>query len=199
MTERHSFNGTLDYRFRWYDDSDRRNDSDLRWNFNLSRPVDDDNLRFGMRGRTSYRGDGRYRNDWGAFATYSVGFGANDRLALTGEVRERRYPRGPLRSRTRDIAELTVIWTHSLTNGRTSLSLGGSYAQEWATQERVDGDASILEHSQLGRPLVQRFSRFVLLPRVLGGGVQRRAAVPQHATRTCSWNAATSSCMSAAG
>jgi hypothetical protein len=143
VTERHSFNGTLDYRFRWYDDKDRRNDSDLRWNFNLSRPVDDDNLRFGMRGRTSYRGDGQYRNDWGAFATYSIGFGANDRLAMTGEVRERRYPSGPLRVRTRDIAELTAMWTHSLANGRTSLSLGGSFAEEWATQERVDGDASI--------------------------------------------------------
>ena len=143
LTERHSFNGTLDYRFRWYDDKDRRNDSDLRWNLNLSRPVDDDNLRFGMRGRVSYRGDGRHRNDWGAFATYSVGLGENDRLALTGEVRERRYPRGPLRSRTRDIAELTAIWTHSLANGKTALSLGGSLAQEWATQERVDGDASI--------------------------------------------------------
>jgi len=153
LTERHSFNGLIDYRFRWYDDKDRRNDSDLRWNFNLSRPVDDDNLRFGMRGRTSYRGDGRYRNDWGAFATYSIGFGESDRLALTGEVRERRYPRGPLRSRSRDIAELTAMWTHSLANGKTSLSLGGSFAQEWATQERVDGDASIwsvrssLDHS----------------------------------------------------
>jgi tetratricopeptide (TPR) repeat protein len=153
LTERHSFNGTLDYRFRWYDDSDRRNDSDLRWNFNLSRPVDDDSLRFGMRGRVSYRGDGRHRNDWGAFATYSIGFGENDRLALTGEVRERRYPRGPLRSRTRDIAEATALWTHSLANGRTSLTLGGSFAQEWATQERIDGDATIwslrsaLDHS----------------------------------------------------
>ncbi len=153
LTERHSFNGLLDYRFRWYDDSDRRNDSDLRWNFNLSRPVDDDNLRFGMRGRVSYRGDGRYRNDWGAFATYSIGFGANDRLAVTGEVRERRYPEGPLRSRTRDIAELTALWTHSFANGKTALTLGGSWAQEWATQERIDGDASIwsvrssLDHS----------------------------------------------------
>ncbi len=143
VSERHSFNGTLDYRFRWYDDKDRRNDSDLRWNFNLSRPVDDDNLRFGMRGRTSYRGDGQYRNDWGAFATYSIGFGASDRLAMTGEFRERRYPSGPLRSRTRDIAELTALWTHSLANGKTSLSLGGSFAEEWATQERIDGDASI--------------------------------------------------------
>lgn len=143
LTERHSFNGTLDYRFRWYDDKNRRNDSDLRWNLNLSRPVDDDNLRFGMRGRTSYRGDGQYRNDWGAFATYSIGFGASDRLAMTGEFRERRYPSGPLRSRTRDIAELTALWTHSLANGKTSLSLGGSFAEEWATQERIDGDASI--------------------------------------------------------
>lgn len=140
---RHSFNGLLDYRFRWYDDKDRRNDSDLRWNFNLSRPVDDDNLRIGVRGRVSYRGDGQYRNDYGLFATYSVGFGENDRLAVTGEVRERRYPSGPLRSRTRDIAELTSIWTHSLANGRTSVSFGGSLAQEWSTQERVDGDASI--------------------------------------------------------
>ncbi len=143
VTERHSFNGTIDYRFRWYDDNDRRNDSDLRWNLNLSRPVDDDNLRFGMRGRTSYRGDGQYRNDWGAFATYSIGFSASDRLAVTGEFRERRYPGGPLRSRTRDIAELTALWTHSLANGKTSLSLGGSFAEEWATQERIDGDASI--------------------------------------------------------
>jgi hypothetical protein len=140
VTERHSFNGSLDYRFRWYDDSDRRNDSDLRWNFNLSRPVDDDSLRFGMRGRVSYRGDGQYRNDWGVFASYDLGFGPNDRLTLGGELRERRYPRGPLRSRTRDIAEFTAGWTHSLTNGRTSFGLGGRFGQEWATQERIDGD-----------------------------------------------------------
>jgi hypothetical protein len=140
VTERHSFNGTLDYRFRWYDDSDRRNDSDLRWNFNLSRPVDDDSLRFGVRGRVSYRGDGQYRNDWGVFASYDLGFGPNDRLTLGGELRERRYPRGPLRSRTRDIAEFTAGWTHSLSNGRTSFGLGGAFGQEWATQERIDGD-----------------------------------------------------------
>ena len=142
VTERHSFNGTLDYRFRWYDDSDRRNDSDLRWNFNLSRPVDDDSLRFGTRGRVSYRGDGQYRNDWGLFASYGIGLGPNDNLTLGGEVRERRYPRGPLRSRTRDIAELTGSWTHSLANGRTALTFGANLGQEWATQDRPDGDAS---------------------------------------------------------
>ena len=108
LAGRHTFNGTLDYRFRWYDDSDRRNDSDLRWNLNVSRPVDEDNLRFGMRGRTSYRGDGQHRNDWGVFADYRLGLGARDQLTIGGEVRERRYPSGPLRSRTRDIAELTA-------------------------------------------------------------------------------------------
>jgi tetratricopeptide (TPR) repeat protein len=139
---RHFFNGTIDYRFRWYDDSDRRNDSDLRWNLNISRPVDGDNLRFGMRGRTSYRGDSQYRNDWGVFADYRLGLGARDQLTIGGEVRERRYPSGPLRSRTRDIAELTGNWSHSLANGKTSFSLGGSLTQEWATQERPDGNAS---------------------------------------------------------
>ena len=89
LTERHAFNATLDYRFRWYDDKDRRNDSDLRWNFNLSRPVDDDSLRFGTRGRVSYRGDGQYRNDWGVFGSYDLGFGPNDRVTIGGEVRER--------------------------------------------------------------------------------------------------------------
>jgi len=140
--ERHSFTGTLDYRFRWYDNSDRRNDSDLRWNFNLSRPVDDDNLRFGVRGRVSYRGDSQYRNDWGVFADYRVGFSDNDQVTIAGEVRERRYPRGPERDRTRDIAELTASWTHSLPNGRTSFTLGGQLTQEWATQERPDGNGS---------------------------------------------------------
>jgi hypothetical protein len=153
LTERHSFNGTLDYRFRTYDESGRRNDSDLRWNVNFSRPVDDDNLRFGMRGRTSYRGDGQYRNDWGVFADYRIGLGDSDQFTLGGEVRERRYPSGPLRSRTRDIAELTGSWTHALANGRTSFTLGGQLTQEWATQDRPEGDGSFwgvngeLDHS----------------------------------------------------
>jgi tetratricopeptide (TPR) repeat protein len=142
LGERHSFTGTLDYRFRRYDDSNRRDDSDLRWNVNVSRPVDDDNLRFGMRGRVSYRGDGQYRNDWGVFGTYRIGLGAADQLELGAEVRERRYPSGPLRSRTRDIAEFTGRWTHALANGRTSVTVGGQLTQEWATQDRPDGDGS---------------------------------------------------------
>ena len=148
LTERYSFNGTLDYRFRAYDDSNRRNDSDLRVNFNISRPVDDDNLRFGMRGRVSYRGDGQRRNDWGVFADYRIGLGDNDQFTIDGEIRERRYRDGPIGNRQRErersshTAELSGSWTHSLANGRTSLTFGGYLAQEWATQDRPDGDAS---------------------------------------------------------
>ena len=141
-TARYAFNATLDYRFRWYDDSSRRNDSDWRWNVDLSRPVEDDSLRLGMRGRVSYRGNGQHRNDWGVFASYGIGLGPDDSFTLGGELRERRYPSGPLRDRTRDIAELTGRWTHSFTSGRTSLTLGASLGQEWATQDRPDGDAS---------------------------------------------------------
>ena len=142
VSERHSFNASLDYRFRWYDDSERRNDSDWRWNVNLSRPVDEDSLRFGLRGRVSYRGNGQHRNDWGVFATYDIGLGPDDSLTVGAEVRERRYPAGPLRERTRDIAELTGSWTHALPSGRTSLTFGATVGQEWATQERPDGNAS---------------------------------------------------------
>ena len=33
-------------------------------------------------------------------------------------------------------------WTHSLANGRTALTFGANLGQEWATQDRPDGDAS---------------------------------------------------------
>ncbi len=140
--EQHSFTVTLDYRFRWYDDRDRRDDSDLRWNVNFSRPLDDDNLRLGMRGERSYQGDSQYRNDWGVFGDYRLGLGDSDQLTIVGEVGERRYPTGPLASRTHDFAELTAGWTHSLPSGRTSFTLGGQLTQEWASQDHPDGDGS---------------------------------------------------------
>ena len=46
-------------------------------------------------------------------------------------------------AKNRDIAELMVNWSHSLASGRTSFGLGASVGQEWATQERIDGDASL--------------------------------------------------------
>lgn len=61
------FDGSLDYRYRNYDNAERRDDSDLRWNAALSRALGEGNLATGVRGRVSYRGDGNYRNDFGAY------------------------------------------------------------------------------------------------------------------------------------
>ena len=66
----YAIDATLDYRFRHYDNSDSRNDSDLRWTLAGSRSFGDSNLAVGLRGRNSYRGDGDYRNDAGLFADY---------------------------------------------------------------------------------------------------------------------------------
>ena len=66
LDDSYSLDGSLDYRFRDYDNDDRRNDSDLRWNGALSRTVGEGNWIAGLRGRVSYRGDGNYRNDFGA-------------------------------------------------------------------------------------------------------------------------------------
>lgn len=141
LNERDSFNASLDYRFRAYDDGDRRNDSDLRWNLDLGRTLPDaTRLRVGMRGRVSYRGNGQYRNDWGAFADYRLTYGPDDQVIVTGSFVERRYPEGPLRQRTRNIGQLAASWTHSLPSGRTSIAFGAQLTQEWATQGRPDGD-----------------------------------------------------------
>ena len=198
VTERHSFNGTLDYRFRWYDDSDRRNDSDLRWNFNLSRPVDDDSLRFGMRGRVSYRGDGQYRNDWGVFGSYDLGFGPNDRVTIGGEVRERRYPRGPLRVRTRDIAEMTVNWSHSLASGRTSFGLGGIDRPGVGDPGAHRRRRLVLGLQWLVRPLLQRHARPVPVVRIRRTRASTTSGPTSRPTRTCCSNATMTSGTSAA-
>ena len=42
------------------------------------------------------------------------------------ELRQRRYPTGPLRERTRNIVELTGSWTHSLLDGKASFTLAGA-------------------------------------------------------------------------
>ncbi len=58
LSDSYSLDGSLDYRFRNYDNDDRRNDSDLRWNGAVSRTVGEGNWVAGLRGRVSYRGDG---------------------------------------------------------------------------------------------------------------------------------------------
>lgn len=134
--------GRLDYRFRHFSDSDRRVDSDLRWNGAVSYNHNDNNLTGGVRGRVSYRGDGDYRNDYGLFGTYRILLDEDDQITLGAEFRRRSYPEGRLRSRSRNITELDVNWTRSLMDGKASFSLDAFGGWENATQNRVDGNST---------------------------------------------------------
>jgi len=51
LSDAYSLDGSLDYRYRDYDNSDRRNDSDLRWNGAVSRTLGEGNVAAGVRGR----------------------------------------------------------------------------------------------------------------------------------------------------
>ncbi len=134
--------GSLDYRFRDYDAEGRRNDSDLRWNGAVSRNVGEGNWVAGLRGRVSYRGDGIYRNDFGAYGQYRLRLDPDNQVSAGLEVRQRRYPSNSrLRERTRNIVEATAGWTHSFLDGKASVSLDGQFGREFNT-ERADGDAN---------------------------------------------------------
>ncbi len=141
LADSSALDGSLDYRFRDYDNPGRRNDSDLRWNGAFSRTVGEANWAAGVRGRVSYRGDGQYRNDFGAYGNYRLRVAADDQLAAGLEVRQRRYPNGPLRERTRNIVEATGSWTRAFLDGKASFTLAGQVGREFNT-ERADGDAN---------------------------------------------------------
>ena len=70
LQDNYALDASLDYRFRYYDNPDSRNDSDLRWRAAGSRSFGENNLAIGVRGRNSYRGDGIFRNDYGLFTDY---------------------------------------------------------------------------------------------------------------------------------
>lgn len=137
-----TLNNSLDYRFREYSDSARRVDSDLRWNSAVSRSFDDNNLESGVRGRVSYRGNGNYRNDYGWFNSYRMLIDTTDQITLNAELRRRNYPQGPLRQRSRNIAELTGNWNHALLDGKASFSLDAFGGWEHATNDRPDGNSN---------------------------------------------------------
>ncbi len=138
-----SLDGTLDYRYRVYDDSDRRDDKDLRWGGVLNQTLEDGSRAVGLRGRASYRGDDGYRQDYGIFANQSFNTNPLERITVQGELRRRLYPSGELRSRSRDIGEFWLRWTRSLYDGRGEVTLSANAGHEWATHDRVDGDATI--------------------------------------------------------
>ncbi len=141
LADGYALNGSLDYRFRDYDNANRRNDSDLRWNGAVSRNVGEGNWAAGLRGRVSYRGDGQYRNDFVLYGNYRLRLDPDNQVTVGAEIAQRRYPTGPLRERTRNIAGLNGSWTHALLDGKASFTLDGFAGREFNTQ-RPDGDAN---------------------------------------------------------
>ena len=135
-----SLDGTLDYRHRQYDESERRDDRDLRWSGILNQTLENGSRAVGLRGRASYRGEDGYRQDYGIFANQSFNTNPLERITVQGELRRRLYPAGELRSRSRDIGELWLRWTRSLYDGRGELTLSANAGHEWATHDRLDGD-----------------------------------------------------------
>lgn len=162
LTGGYSLDGSLDYRFRDYDsDADRRNDSDLRWNAAVSRTLGEANLAGGVRGRVSYRGNGNYRNDFGVYGNYGLRLDSGNQVSVGAEVRQRRYPSGPERERTRNIFELTGGWTHALFDGKASFTLAGQAGREFNTT-RSDGDTNFFGLSpSFSFTLARNWSGFV--------------------------------------
>jgi len=138
-----SLDGTLDYRYRQYDDSGRRDDKDLRWGGVLNHALENGSRALGLRGRVSYRGSDGHRQDYGIFAKRSFILDPLEQITVEGELRRRLYPSGDLRSRSRDTGEFWLSWTRSLFDGHGEIRLSASAGYQWATHDRADGDATI--------------------------------------------------------
>jgi hypothetical protein len=138
-----SIDGNLDYQFRYYDDTDRRDDEDLRWNAALIQSLAKGSQSIGVRGRASYRGGDGHRQDYGLFVNRSFTLDPDNEILLQGEVRTREYPRGGERDRSRDIAQLWVGWTRSMLEGKAALTLTLTGGREWTKFDRRGGDQDI--------------------------------------------------------
>lgn len=141
LPDNYALDASLDYRFRYYDNPDSRNDADLRWRAAGSRSFGEDNLALGVRGRNSYRGNGNYRNDYGLFADYRHRIDPDNQLTTGGELRRRRYPAAiPDQSFSSAIAN--IGWVHALNGGDSSISLVAHGGYNFATS-RPDGDSVV--------------------------------------------------------
>ena len=86
LGQNYALDASVYYRFRYYDNPDSRNDSDLRWKVGGSRAYGEKNLELGARGRTSYRGNGNYRNDYGLFTDYRYRLDPENQLIADVEL-----------------------------------------------------------------------------------------------------------------
>jgi tetratricopeptide (TPR) repeat protein len=138
----YSLNGSARYDFRYFDNDAVRNDSDLRWRGGASRSLGEGNVAFGVTGRVSYRGNGQYRNDYGVFTDYRYRVDEANQLAVGALLQRRSYPEGPLRERSRTLADVRVSWTRALFGGAGSFKLMGHGGYQYATS-RPDGDSPV--------------------------------------------------------
>ena len=138
-----TIDGGLDYRYRHYDDTIRRDDSDLRWNAAVIQSLDNGSQSIGVRGRASYRGDDGYRQDYGLFVNRAFITDPDSRITLEGEIRSRRYPSGVERELSRDIAQVWLGWTLAVMDGKGAVTLTVNAGREWATHDREGGDQTI--------------------------------------------------------
>jgi hypothetical protein len=135
-----SIDGNLDYQFRHYDDTNRRNDSDLRWNAALIQSLAKGSQSIGVRGQASYRGDDGYRHDYGLFVNRYFTLDPSNQISLEGEIRSREYPSGDERQYSRDIGEVWLGWNRALVDGNAALTITLNGGREWATRDRPEGD-----------------------------------------------------------
>jgi tetratricopeptide (TPR) repeat protein len=132
--------GGLDYQYRYYDDTNRRDDSDLRWNAALIQSLAEGSQAIGVRGRASYRGADGYRQDYGLFVNRAFVLDPDNEILLEGEIRSRDYPSGEERENSRDIGEIWLGWTRAMLDGKAALTITLNGGREWATQDRAEGD-----------------------------------------------------------
>jgi hypothetical protein len=143
LNDDYALNASLDYRYRdYHDNDDRRDDKDLRWNAAANRTLGDNNVELGVQGRNSYRGNGDYRNDYGIYTDWRYVYSSVDQFNVGFEFRRRDYPSGPLRERSRNIAEFTGGWSHALFDGKATFNLAASIGREFATDDRPDGNSN---------------------------------------------------------
>lgn len=148
LDDNYALNGSLDYRYRdYYDNDDRRDDKDLRWNGAVNRNLGENNVAVGVRGRASYRGDGDWRNDYGLYTNWRYAYSSIDQFDFGAEFRRRDYPSGRLRERSRNIAELTIGWTHAMLDGTANFGLVAAGGREFATDDRPAGDSNFFSLS----------------------------------------------------
>ena len=138
-----TIDASLDYRFRYYDDTARRDDSNLRWNAAVVQSLAAGSQSIGVRGRASYRGADGYRQDYGLFLNRAFVLDPDNQITLEGEVRSRVYPRGRERDRSRDIAQVWLGWTRAFMDGKGAVTLTVNGGREWATHDREGGDQTI--------------------------------------------------------